>query len=150
MGFRCHCCCLLVSEFSTELLLNSSSQFIISSVLGPGAGTSLQLFPWVRTSCRTHSLQAWASPPTPELMKLDFIGGRCLGLSPGPCQNRTTAGTRGSSPSWVQCGVVRAGFWWFLVPQSSLREVNSFSGCLQHTPKMSQGPTLFSCGVMGK
>uniref|UniRef100_A0A8C8E5X1 Uncharacterized protein n=1 Tax=Otus sunia TaxID=257818 RepID=A0A8C8E5X1_9STRI len=30
-----------------------------------------------------------------------------------------------------------------------LREVNSFSGCLQHTPKMSQGPTLFSCGVMG-
>ncbi|KFW74335.1 Protein FAM53B, partial [Phalacrocorax carbo] len=24
-----------------------------------------------------------------------------------------------------------------------------FSGCLQHTPKMSQGPTLFSCGVMG-
>uniref|UniRef100_A0A8C5U3Z8 Uncharacterized protein n=1 Tax=Malurus cyaneus samueli TaxID=2593467 RepID=A0A8C5U3Z8_9PASS len=29
------------------------------------------------------------------------------------------------------------------------QEVNRFSGCLQHTPKMSQGPTLFSCGIFG-
>lgn len=43
-----------------------------------------------------------------------------------------------------------AGWVFFLTHRLSLLEVNSFSGCFQHTPKMSQGPTLFSCGIMGK
>lgn len=36
-------------------------------------------------------------------------------------------------------------------PASVARRVNGFSGCLQLPPKkMSHGPTLFSCGVMGE